>query len=153
VEIGGEMPSEPCRQAPVDPTTAPRANSSRRDRGFLSTHCGQVVGRALVADNWHGFIYSDDCAATVVYSLECVIDLFEYLPSSINNSGDVVGHSYLTGRPFLYSKGRITDLSSRLPSNSGWHLVVATDINDHGQIAGYGVRNGKVRAILLTPVR
>ena len=34
--------------------------------------------------------------------------------------------------------------------NAGWTRIVATDINDHGQISGYGYFNGTYRAFLLT---
>jgi hypothetical protein len=38
-----------------------------------------------------------------------------------------------------------------IPGNSGWNLVVAYDINDSGQIVGWGYHNGLKRAFLLTP--
>ena len=112
---------------------------------------GLIIGQARVGDVWHGFIYSDECATDVAPMDDCLTDLGEYLPASINNNGDVVGYSQVTGRAFLYSNGTIQDLTSRLPRNSGWQLLVALDINDHGQIAGYAMRNGKVSAVLLTP--
>jgi hypothetical protein len=47
----------------------------------------------------------------------------------------------------------MTDLNTLLLSTIiGWELADATDINDAGQIAGYGFHNGATRAFLLTPV-
>jgi hypothetical protein len=40
-----------------------------------------------------------------------------------------------------------------IPANSGWtSLFQATDINNHGQIAGIGTINGEMHAFLMTPV-
>ena len=35
---------------------------------------------------------------------------------------------------------------------AGWSGLTARDINDHGQIVGYGYHNGLVSAFLLSPV-
>jgi probable HAF family extracellular repeat protein len=69
----------------------------------------------------------------------------------INNNDHVVGTS--NGRAFRWSAGAgIEDLNSLLDvSGAGWILVSANAINDAGQIVGYGVRNGTLRAFLLTP--
>jgi len=45
----------------------------------------------------------------------------------------------------------MVDLNDRIPSDSGWVLVDARDINNEGQIVGNGVHNGQRRAFLLTP--
>jgi hypothetical protein len=42
------------------------------------------------------------------------------------------------------------DLNKLLPANSGWELQGAFDINNHGQIVGIGMHNGKSRAFLAT---
>jgi probable HAF family extracellular repeat protein len=74
----------------------------------------------------------------------------------VNNSGKVVGWSYTNDyyepHAFLYdSTNGIQDLNSLLPAGSGWMLYYARDINDTGQIVGYGVHNGYGHAFLLTP--
>jgi hypothetical protein len=38
-----------------------------------------------------------------------------------------------------------------IPAGSGWTLEEAHAINDSGQIAGFGLFNGKTQAYLLTP--
>jgi len=92
----------------------------------------------------------------------------------INNSGTVVGVSatapidftlqlaaYLYPalniyRAFVYSNGKMYDLSSSLTNGSGWTLSYATAINNAGQIAGTGIvqgpNGGEQHGFLLTPV-
>jgi probable HAF family extracellular repeat protein len=72
----------------------------------------------------------------------------------INNRQQVVGFSDTvdSSHAFLYADGRMFDLNSLLPANSGWSLVSAQAINDIGQIVGYGNVNGKTRAFLMSPI-
>lgn len=77
---------------------------------------------------------------------------------AINNDGDIVGDVEVgntNNRASIYRLGRgvgaWTDLNTLIPANSGWVLKFATDINDKGQIVGYGTYNGLNRAFLLTP--
>jgi len=90
--------------------------------------------------------------------------------NAINNSGDVVGFSNskvpditLFDAPhfgacgsnyhaFLYSNGKMYDLTRQLVDGSGWQLCFASGINDAGQIAGTGLIQGQRHAFLLTPV-
>jgi hypothetical protein len=44
------------------------------------------------------------------------------------------------------------DLNSLIPDNSGWVLNEARGINSAGQIVGNGIKDGHLRAFLLTPV-
>jgi hypothetical protein len=39
----------------------------------------------------------------------------------------------------------------RIVGDSGWVLEDAASINDKGQIAGFGLHDGKFRAFVLTP--
>jgi probable HAF family extracellular repeat protein len=76
--------------------------------------------------------------------------------TAINNSGQVVGGAQAINpdgttawHGFLWQNGVMTDLNSNLPANSGWVLQSAQDVNDSGQITGYGLHNGHVHAYLL----
>jgi probable HAF family extracellular repeat protein len=75
----------------------------------------------------------------------------------LNNRGQVVGGTYrapgLRGpyHAFIWVNGIIRDLNSLIPANLGWELIEAQDINNKGQIVGYGKHNGQTRAFLLTP--
>ena len=51
---------------------------------------------------------------------------------------------------FLWESGVMTDLNDHLPEGSGWEVSQADDINDVGQIVGWGIFAGQVRAFLLT---
>lgn len=51
---------------------------------------------------------------------------------------------------FVYD-GSLRNLNQLLPAGIGWELIEATDINDAGQIVGYGRFQGRIRAFLLTP--
>ena len=71
---------------------------------------------------------------------------------SVNQSGQVVGES--NGKAVLISGGKILDLNGSVTNNPGWSLRIAYDINDAGQIAGFGITStGEARAFLLTPVQ
>lgn len=73
----------------------------------------------------------------------------------INKNGQVVGSAFNatgTDHAFLYSGGHMLDLTSLLPSGSGWTLQDAYGINSLGQIVGDGVVNGQEEAFLMTPV-
>lgn len=70
----------------------------------------------------------------------------------INNRGDLVGQKQ--GHATLWTAdGREIDLNLVIPPDMGWILQCATDINEHGQIVGYGLLNNKRRGFLLTPLR
>jgi uncharacterized protein (TIGR03437 family) len=94
---------------------------------------------------------------------------------SINNSGSVVGFS--NSKPpdftlhlaaffdppasnyhaFIYTGGKMYDLTKQLVNGAGWKLSFATQINNAGQIVGTGLYEGSdgatvQRAFLLTPL-
>jgi probable HAF family extracellular repeat protein len=76
--------------------------------------------------------------------------------TAINTAGQTVGWTGLESaepsqhtNAFLYSNGVLRDLDSLLPPNSGWSLNVAIDINNTGQIVGFGLKGGQPRCFLL----
>jgi probable HAF family extracellular repeat protein len=73
----------------------------------------------------------------------------------INANTEIVGTSDMASGPthaFGWDNdggALMTDLNDLLPANSGWVLHQARDINDAGQIVGWGKFNGAFRAFLL----
>jgi probable HAF family extracellular repeat protein len=76
----------------------------------------------------------------------------------INSRSQIVGYSagdpndMLTYHALLWENGVMTNLQTKIPAVSGWTLLGASGINEHGQIVGVGLHNGFLRACLLTPV-
>ncbi len=131
---------------------------------------GLVAGRYQVAPNTlHACVWN--------IASQSVIDL-GVLPGdntssafAINGVGQAVGISWYTTNPFedpatglpestnfhpfLYdpADGHMTNLNSLIPTNSGWTLTWASDINDRGWIAGCGLFGAggstRPRAVLL----
>ncbi len=79
----------------------------------------------------------------------------------INDSGQIVGAAYMLGlnpdpfhsqaRAFIFENNTMSNLNSLIDPGSGWTLQEARDINENGQIVGWGLFNGQTRAFLLTP--
>lgn len=83
-------------------------------------------------------------------------DWLYFYPHALNDQGSVVGSA--TTRSYhrsavLWSDGKIQDLNALLPPGSNWHLEVASDINENGQIVGQGTFRGEPKAFLLSPDR
>lgn len=74
----------------------------------------------------------------------------------INKYCQVVGFAMTHGSSmhggFLWQDGALMNLNTLIPVESGWRIYQATDINDSGQIIGYGSCNGVYSAVLLNPV-
>ena len=108
-----------------------------------------MSGRPFVSDSTTGFAYMATLGGTDGYAL------------AVSDAGLIVGSSETTGgdlRATIWSntpEHTPTDLNTLISSDSGWaYLAQAYDINDSGQIVGYGRLTGSIfdRAFLLTPV-
>jgi len=74
---------------------------------------------------------------------------------AINESGQIVGASgtAISSRvAAAWIDGEVIDLNDAVQGGSAMTLILATDINDAGQIVGYGDLDGHYHAFLLTPV-
>ena len=72
----------------------------------------------------------------------------------INSHAQVVGSSEVEDgklRAFLWQDGRMYNLNDAIEPHSGWLLMVASRINDAGEIAGRGFYHGAIHAFLLQP--
>ena len=115
---------------------------------------GQVVGDSYLSGSGycHAFLYTDG----VMIDLGTLGGLLTTVAHGINNHGQVVGTASHS-RAFLWENGEMFDLNDFIPEDSGWEkLTEATDINDAGQVVGWGkLIDGEPfhkRAFLLTPV-
>jgi uncharacterized membrane protein len=79
--------------------------------------------------------------------------------NKINNHGVIVGDLWTQGlyneeKAFVYKEGVNYELFNLIvDNNNGWTaLNNALDINDAGQIVGYGLRDGKITGFLLNPL-
>jgi probable HAF family extracellular repeat protein len=129
---------------------------------------GQVVGTFLAEGRsaFRAFLYSNGDFVDLGAAFSP-----QTSAHAINDSGEIVGIWFLPyvdlcfdddlydyvpcikyrQQAFLYRKGRMRNLNALIPWWSGWDLTAAYDINNRGQIVGYGVRDGKFRAFLMTP--
>jgi len=102
--------------------------------------------------NLHAVFWGDNGAPLDLGSLGG----FKNIARAINNSNVIVGSSETDERgpnhAFIWKDSVMIDLNDLIPSSSGWELLDAFDINEDGQIVGYGTHNGQVRAFLLTPI-
>jgi probable HAF family extracellular repeat protein len=72
----------------------------------------------------------------------------------INSHIQVVGTSEATSdhlRAFLWEKGKMINLNQLIAPHTGWLLLVASRINDKGEILGRGYYHGYIHAFVLKP--
>lgn len=119
--------------------------------GFGINAEGEVAGTAYLPENnaYHAFRYSNGTMLDLGTLGGTYSDGF-----SINKYGQVVGSSYLAGdttvNGFLYSGNILYNLNDLVDPRAGWTIGEANAINDKGQIAASGTRNGENHALLLT---
>lgn len=73
----------------------------------------------------------------------------------VNNHGQAVGWAGTNDsdvRAFIWSDDQMVNLNDLIAPGSGWVLSRANDINDAGEIVGYGTVNGQAHGFLLTPI-
>lgn len=131
---------------------------------------GEIVGYGSTPDGsaFHAFL----SVAHTITDLGTLPGGFNSIAYGINDHGDIVGIAdapftttctdYQTGQQvpcveyhqhaFVYQRGVMLDLNQLIPAGSGWELEWASGVNTHGQIVGYGTRNGRFRSFVMTPV-
>ena len=75
--------------------------------------------------------------------------------AGLSETGQVVGFSRTASgddHAFTYLDGLMQDLNGLIDPALGWALTGAMDVNNVGQIVGWGMFEGQQRAFLLTPV-
>ena len=106
---------------------------------------GQVAGGREEAGTREAFLWSAGGGLTVITGAQEAW--------AINADGHVVGFMDSGGdqHAFLWDGTVLTDLNDELPGGSGWVVQASLDINDAGDIVGYGLHDGSKRAFLMTP--
>jgi len=129
---------------------------------------GQVVGQFFDQDqsSHHAFLFSDDTfrdigvpesPETVAFAINDRAQIvgvtlvpYEDVCFDPTQGGTVTCTNYMQ-HAFLHEGGGLVDLNASIPAYSGWELEWAFDINNDGQIVGFGLVNDKFRAFVLTP--
>jgi probable HAF family extracellular repeat protein len=115
---------------------------------------GEVVGFAFIANDQagHAFLWR--------HGVMTDLGTLGADPASesvgVNSQGQVVGQTFGPSgdlRAFLWEEGGpVVELNTLIPPNRGLQLTAATYINDHGEIAAFGLlSNGDFHAFILTP--
>jgi len=119
-------------------------------RALAVNENGVVVGSASVGPMSLGVVFEQGRAT----SLPTFPGTTTW-PRAIDRVDRVVGHASAgeEQRAILISGRRIHDLQAALgPEASEWRLLDATDIDDAGDIVGYGEHQGRIDAFLLRPL-
>lgn len=108
---------------------------------------GVIVGDATTFNARHAFMFANGSLSDLGTLGGANSKAF-----ALNELGQVVGTSdSIPGRhAFLYGAGTMQDLNSLIDPATGWILMEARDINESGQIVGWGMHNGQTSAFLLT---
>jgi probable HAF family extracellular repeat protein len=114
---------------------------------------GAVTGGAGTSDNSavHAFLWKKGVLTDIgTVDDDCSVGI------NINSANQIVGQSFAcdgsVSHAFLWENGKIVDLNSLISRGSDMQLQVADNINNRGEIAGFGVLpNGDQHAFLLVP--
>ncbi len=117
-------------------------------------NAGQIVGHAALTGNLksHATLFSGTGSDNIDLGTLGGKNSFA---TAIDNSGRIVGAAdisevFPTSHGFIYQNGQMTDLNDLIDA-PGVVISVATDINEAGQIAAYGIVDGITRAFRLDP--
>ena len=119
---------------------------------------GQLIATAFDYGDlaWHALLWRNG-AVTDLGRLPRGTNSYAY---GLNDAGQVVGigqflrngHT-LVNHAFLWMRGHLFDLNTRIPPGSGWELTEAVSIADNGAITGAGIIGHETHAFLLLPAR
>lgn len=121
--------------------------STYYSRAYGINNAGHIVGwRGSSSAYKSAFMWKQGVATDVGYgSYSRAI--------GINDSDQVVGSGWSNSNDefaTLYDRGAKINLNNVIPNGTGWSLIWASDINNKGQIVGFGKRYGKLRIFILS---
>jgi probable HAF family extracellular repeat protein len=126
-------------------------------RAWGINNLGQVIGIANEDGfNNNGFIWQAGVGLIPLSNDLSVVDFAT--PRSINDLSQIVGRAKFEKnssdqRAVIWdSIHGIRKLETLIESSSGWELLDAYDINNRGQIVGWGRFNGEFRGYVLNPI-
>ena len=131
--------------------SVPRTNISPEDLNHAGQVCGYLVWDGAVSATRHAFVWAGGVATLLPeYSGN------ESEAWAMNNLGHVLGQSHIAGvgwKQLVWREGAMLNLTD-LPEfqAAGFSGISTRDINDSGQIVGYGWVNGSRHAFLLSPI-
>jgi probable HAF family extracellular repeat protein len=152
-------PNRPINPATDDLGTLNLTTGDRSEAHAINSF-GQVVGLSYCCDEFyigHAFRTGPNRPIDPTKDDLGVLQRGSYsLALGIDDFGQVVGFSTLNetdpySHAFVYNGVVMHDLNDLIPVGSGWQISSAVGINNKGQIAANGERNGLTRALLLTP--
>ena len=116
---------------------------------------GVMVGQSdggATGGLWHAVLWN---SSDKIQDLGTLVGGTYSVAFAVNDSSVVVGYGNIwdnAAHAMIWtSTGGMQDLNDLISSSSGWVLLSANAINRSGQITGYGTKNGKNHAYLLTP--
>jgi probable HAF family extracellular repeat protein len=127
------------------------------------SNSGLILGASSNSQGFRSFLWDGRSPLRDLGSLPYYPPTQQIQGIAVNSRGQVVGLAN-RGTGFFPSARRqvaflwdarhgFRELSSLLTSNSGWSLIEqVADINDRGQIVGYGVLDGRGASYLMTPL-
>lgn len=114
---------------------------------------GQVVGYSTNASNVVRAFLWNESSPTPMSDLGAPAGATEARAYGVNDLAQTVGMAVLAGgvtHGVLWQPGQTTrDLNQLIPVNSGWVLNEAQDINEGGDIVGFGTLNGLAHAFVM----
>jgi len=138
-------------------------NGSIGSAAFNINDKSQVVGRTAPPDPIEGAVaHAFLWESGVMHDLGVPSGLGDdnSEANSLNDNGQIVGdsgvgfvESYVPDHALLWKNAQWIDLNTLVPADSGYHLIVAFDVNARGQIVVCAVQlsTGNIHAALLTP--
>jgi probable HAF family extracellular repeat protein len=137
----------------------------QRDSNYLSGEwyavaingSGMIGGHVIVATNQSlPYYWPNKTSAPVKITMPAGFPYGEIY--GINASGQMVGIMWssdqagATEHAFIFdTTNGVRDLNALINPSSGWVLNFARDINDNGQVVGYGEKSGLKRGFVLDP--